>query len=108
MIKNKREAEDGVDEGPNQYISQEDYNVGVRYAKQWGDEERESAESLVETKQPMSPCIYKIENKSRLDPITPNEWKTNQSIRLALKVNKVPSGGEIHLLSSFRPDFWLN
>ena len=42
MIKNKRE-EDGIDEGPNQYITQDDYNVGVRYSQNWDDEARDPA-----------------------------------------------------------------
>ena len=59
-------------------------------------------------KNPASPCMWKMENEQRKTKDMPNMWSKMNTIQLSVNVRKVPEGGEILLLSNYRPDFWLN
>ena len=55
-----------------------------------------------------SPCIYIMKNKQRSELDMPNLWSKMNSIRLNIEIEEIPANGEVHLISSFNPDFWLN
>ena len=62
----------------------------------------------VQISNPQSPCTYKLENETRKDPSKPNIWSKMNTIRINVTVTKIPTGGEVVLISSFKPDFWKN
>ena len=61
----------------------------------------------VKTLKPESPCMYKLENESR-KTLMPNVWTQMLTRQMSITVKKIPEGGELRLISSFRVDFWKN
>ena len=62
----------------------------------------------IKTETQESPCIFKLENETRSDKEKPNLWSQMNSIQIKVTVAQVPANGEVHLISSYNPTFWMN
>ena len=56
--------------------------------------------------EPTSPCMMKLINEQRKDPVKPNLWSSMNTIQLKIFIDEIPENGEILLFSSFNPSFW--
>ena len=57
---------------------------------------------------PESPCMIKLINSQREVNDKPNIWSTMNTVKIQVKVEEIPKNGEVRLISSFDPSFWMN
>lgn len=57
---------------------------------------------------PQSPCTYMLQNVTRKEKTKPNMWSTMNTVRIRVAVNQIPADSEVLLISSYKPDFWMN
>ena len=55
---------------------------------------------------PQSPCMIKLQNEQRNISSRPNIWSQMKSVKLEITIKEIPEGGEVHIISSFEPNFW--
>ena len=55
---------------------------------------------------PKSPCMAQMQNIQRKNTSKPNVWSSMLTVKLEITITEIPKNGEVHIISSFNPNFW--